>query len=355
MLDYIVVGSGLAGIAFSEIALLNNKSIMVISDDSQNSSKIAGGLYNPVILKRFSEVWQASSQLELMSEFYSRLESKLGVKLDYNLPLLRKFHSVEEQNNWFTASDKPNLSKFLSTKLITSKLNSIDSPFNFGEVLLSGYLDTALLLDAYKEFLISKNLFLNETFDYSLLEIHEDFVFYKNTKAKHIVFAEGFGMLSNPFFSKLPLDGTKGELLLIKAPQLNLEVIVKSAVFIIPLGNDLYKVGATYNWEDKTNIPTEAAKKELKDQLKELIQCDFEVIEHNAGVRPTVKDRRPLIGTHPLHNTIHVLNGLGTRGVMLAPAMATSLFNYIENNIPLDAMIDIKRIKNFVSSFYQKQ
>ncbi len=355
MLDYIIVGSGLAGIAFSEIALQNNKSIIVINDDSQNSSKIAGGLYNPVILKRFSEVWQASSQLELMSEFYSRLESKLGVKLDYKLPLLRKFHSVEEQNNWFTASDKPNLSKFLSTKLITSKINAIDSPFNFGEVLHSGYLDTALLLDAYKEFLKSNDLLLNETFDYSLLDREEDFITYKNLKTKNIVFAEGFGMLSNPFFSKLPLDGTKGELLLIKAPQLNLEIIVKSAVFIIPVGNDLYKVGATYNWEDKTNIPTEAAKNELVSQLKELIQCDFEIIEHYAGVRPTVKDRRPLVGTHPMFANIHVLNGLGTRGVMLAPAMATSLFNLIENNVPLDPMIDIKRIKNFVSSFYQKQ
>ena len=88
MLDYIVVGSGLAGIAFSEIALQNHKTILVINDDSQNSSKIAGGLYNPVILKRFSEVWQAGPQLELLSEFYSGLESKLGVKLDYKLPLL---------------------------------------------------------------------------------------------------------------------------------------------------------------------------------------------------------------------------------------------------------------------------
>lgn len=353
MLDYLIVGSGLAGISFSEIALQNNKSILVINDTSQNSSKIAGGLYNPVILKRFSEVWQASSQLELLTEFYSGIEFKLGVKLDFKLPLLRKFHSVEEQNNWFIASDKLNLSKFLSTNLITSKLNAIDSPFNFGEVLHSGYLDTALLLDVYRDYLISKNLLLNETFDYSLLEKSKEFVSYKNYKAKNIVFAEGFGMLSNPFFSKLPLDGTKGELLLIKAPQLNLDVIVKSAIFIIPVGIDLYKVGATYNWEDKTNIPTEAAKKELVDQLKELIQCEFEIIEHYAGVRPTVKDRRPLVGTHPMYANIHVLNGLGTRGVMLAPAMASCLFNYIENNVPLDPMIDIKRIKNFVSSFYQ--
>jgi glycine/D-amino acid oxidase-like deaminating enzyme len=355
MLDYIIVGSGLAGIAFSEIALQNNKTILVVNNQSQNSSRIAGGLYNPVILKRFSEVWQASEQLELLYNFYANLEKKLQIKLDYKLPLLRKFYSVEEQNNWFTASDKPNLSKFLSTNLITKKWNSISSPFNFGEVLYSGYVDTNLLVDSYKQFLINQNAYLEDTFDYSGLVIEKEFISYQNIKAKHIVFAEGFGMLLNPFFNKLPLDGTKGELLLIKALNLNLDVIMKSSIFVLPIGNDLYKVGATYNWEDKTNIPTEAAKKELIDNLKELITCDFEVIEHYAGVRPTVKDRRPLVGTHPVHKNLHVLNGLGTRGVMLAPAMAKNLYNHIENQIPLDKNIDILRIKNFVSSFCQNE
>ncbi len=355
MLDYIIVGSGLAGIAFSEIALQNNKTILVVNNQSQNSSRIAGGLYNPVILKRFSEVWQASEQLELLYNFYANLEKKLQIKLDHKLPLLRKFYSVEEQNNWFTASDKPILSKFLSTILITKKWDSIPSPFNFGEVLYSGYVDTNLLVDSYKQFLIYQNAYLNDTFDYSGLVIEKEFISYQNIKAKHIVFAEGFGMLLNPFFNKLPLDGTKGELLLIKAPNLNLDVIVKSSVFVLPIGNDLYKVGATYNWEDKTNIPTEAAKKELIENLKELITCDFEVIEHYAGVRPTVKDRRPLVGTHPIHKNLHVLNGLGTRGVMLAPAMAKNLYNHIENQIPLDKNIDILRIKNFVSSFCQNE
>ena len=355
MLDYIIVGSGLAGIAFSEFACNNNKSFVVINNQSQNSSKIAGGLYNPVILKRFSEVWQAQEQLDLLYSFYGNIEKKLDVKLDYRLPLLRKFYSVEEQNNWFTASDKPNLSKFLSTDLITKKWDEIDSPFNFGEVLHSGYLDTALLLEEYKKHLISINCYQEEKFDYPQLNINAEYVEYKNIKAKHIVFAEGFGMLLNPFFSKLPLDGTKGELLLIKAPNLDVDVILKSSIFIIPLGNDLYKVGATYNWEDKTNVPTEAAKKELVANLSELIKCDFEIIDHYAGVRPTVKDRRPLVGSHPIHKNIHVLNGLGTRGVMLAPAMALALFNNIENDIPLDKNIDISRIKNFVSSFYHNE
>ncbi len=353
MIDYIIVGAGLAGIAFAETALDNGKSIYVFNDQSQNSSKIAGGLYNPVILKRFSEVWNAKEQLELLYPFYNKLEVKLEQKFDYKLPLLRKFYSAEEQNNWFTASDKPNLTQFLSPELVTKKWQHIDSPFNYGEVLYSGYLDTPLLLDSYKNYLIKNSIYTETTFDYSKLIVNEDYVGYDGIQAKHIVFAEGFGMLANPFFNSLPLDGTKGELLLIKAPELNLELIVKSSIFILPVGNGYYKVGATYNWEDKTNIPTEVAKKELTDNLKDLIHCDFEIIEHYAGVRPTVKDRRPLVGTHPLYQNIHVLNGLGTRGVMLAPAMANDLFNHIEHQMPLDKNIDILRIKTFVSSLYQ--
>lgn len=347
MLDYIIVGSGLAGIAFAEKAIENDKTFLVISNQSQNSSKIAGGLYNPVILKRFSFVWRAQEQLDMLEIFYEKLEVKLGVKLNYKLPLLRKFYSVEEQNNWFIASDKPNLSKFLSTELVTNKINHIPSPFGFGQVLHSGYVDTALLVNSYQHFLIKSNNYLEDNFKYDELELNDDYIEYKKIKARNIIFAEGFGMLSNPFFNDLPLDGTKGELLIIKAPDLDFDVIIKSAIFIVPLGNDMYKVGATYNWEDKTNVPTEEAKQELISEIKELIKCDFEIVEHRAGVRPTVKDRRPLLGTHPKHKRLHLLNGLGTRGVMLAPAMANDLYNCIELGIPLDMHIDIKRIKNY--------
>ncbi|MFM9826139.1 MAG: FAD-dependent oxidoreductase, partial [Flavobacterium sp.] len=109
MLDYLIIGSGLAGISFSEIALQNNKSILVLADNSQNSSKIAAGLYNPVILKRFSEVGQAKEHLQVMNEFLLGLEKKLNTRIDFQTPILRKFFSVEEQNNWFAASDKVNL------------------------------------------------------------------------------------------------------------------------------------------------------------------------------------------------------------------------------------------------------
>jgi glycine oxidase len=343
MLDYLIVGSGLAGIAFAEIALENNKTILVVDDHSQNSSKIAGGLYNPVILKRFSEVWQAQEQLQLANVFYQTLEEKLKVKVDFKIPILRKFFSIEEQNNWFAASDKANLAPFLSLDLVSKKYEGIDSPFGYGEVLQTGYVDTATLLDCYKKYLIDTKLFLEETFDYDALVSNEDGIQYKDIRAKHIVFAEGFGMHANPYFKNLPLDGTKGELFIIKAPELDLDVIINTSVFILPLGNHLFKVGATYNWQDKTDAPTKDGKAELLIRVMEILNCEFEIVEHFAGVRPTVKDRRPLVGTHPNHVNVHILNGLGTRGVMLAPAMAKVLFEHIEFGEPLDAAVDIKR------------
>jgi len=343
MIDYLIVGSGLAGISFAETALLNQKTILVLDNKSQSSSLIAGGLYNPVILKRFSEVWQAQQQLEVLDAFYQKLEFKLQIKVDYKIPILRKFFSIEEQNNWFIASDNKMLAPFLSLDIVKTNYQGINSPFDYGEVLQTGYVDTKLLVETYKNYLSENKLLIQETFDYHSIKFHDDFVRYNNIKAKHIVFAEGFGLHANPYFNYLPLDGTKGELFIIKAPKLKLDVIINTSVFILPLGNGLFKVGATYNWQDKTSFPTDEGKSELLARINEIVDCEFEIIEHFAGVRPTVRDRKPLIGTHHKFSRLHILNGLGTRGVMLGPSMAIHLFDSIEHQKQLDKAIDIKR------------
>lgn len=348
MIDYLIVGSGLAGICFAETVMQNRKTFLLIDDFSVSSSKVAGGLYNPVILKRFSLVWKAAEQLEYGLQFYDAIEKKLAVTFVHPLPVYRKFVSVEEQNNWFSASDKPKLSPFLSLDIISKKYDGIDSPFGFGEIFHTGYLDMNVFLDSCNQFFLKHELLLNETFDYSLVESYQDHVQYKGIQAKHIIFAEGFSLHKNPYFKDLPLDGTKGELLVIKAPKLNLDVIINSNLFVLPLGDDHYKIGATYNWSDKTSSPTPEGKAELLIRLMELLTCDFEVVEHFAGVRPTVNDRRPLVGHHPEYKNLYVLNGLGTRGVMLGPWLAKSLFEFIEDGIVLDDQINIQR-------FYKKR
>ena len=345
MIDYIVVELGLAGIAFCEELEVAGKEFVVFEDNSQKSSTVAGGLYNPVILKRFTPVWNADEQLEIALPFYETLEKKLQTQFDEKLAVLRRFVDVEEQNMWFEASDKPKLSRYLDTELITNTNDAIDASFSLGRVKETGRIFTGKLLQAYREYLQNKNCLRIESFQYDKLIIADDSVTYQNIQAKKIVFCEGFGIKKNPFFLYLPLNGTKGELLTIKAPDLKVDSVIKSSVFIIPMGNDTYRIGATYNWEDKTNLPTEQAKHELIEKLSKLINCEYEVINQVAGIRPTVADRRPLIGIHPKHAQIAVLNGLGTRGVMIGPTVAKQLYNHLTHQSELPDEINIKRFE----------
>lgn len=343
MLDYLIVGLGLAGVSFCEQLEKSGKTYKVISDTSQTSSIVAGGLYNPVILKRFTMAWMAREQLELTTSFYTSLEKKLEMKLNYKLPVWRRFASIEEQNLWFEACDKPRLEDFLSPKLLKNKNSGIDAPFGYGEVLGTGRIDTAGMISAYKTYLLSKDMLWQETFNFEALQTESEYATYKTIKAKRIVFAEGYGLKKNPLFKYLPMTSTKGEYLTIKAPDLNETCAIKSSIFLIPWEKDLYRVGATYKWKDITNLPTEESKSELIEKLNVLIKCDYEVVDQLAGIRPTVTDRRPLVGRHPIQENMFVLNGFGSRGVMIAPFASEQLLNFIERNEAVHPEMDIKR------------
>ncbi|MEX0274418.1 MAG: NAD(P)/FAD-dependent oxidoreductase [Flavobacteriaceae bacterium] len=343
MIEYIVVGLGLAGLSFCECLERDGKSFRVISDHSQNASRVAGGLYNPVILKRFTLAWQADTQLKSALPFYGGLGQKLRGQWDQKLPVYRRFASIEEQNGWFQAADRPRLQPFLSTHIHQNKNPGIHAPFGFGEVLGTGKVHTAALLDAYTSYLDAADGLIKKTFAHDRLEIREGYVKYGDIKARNIVFAEGYGLKQNPYFNYLPLLGTKGELLTIEAPALKEKRIIKSSVFAIPLGNDLYQVGATYKWKDKTDRPTLEAREELLQKMETFMTCGYKVVDQVAGIRPTVTDRRPLVGTHPQHGNLHILNGFGSRGVLIAPMASRALYDNIERNTPLPEEMDIRR------------
>ena len=341
--DYILVGLGLAGLALSEELQRRGRSFVVFEDGSQTSSLVAGGMYNPVILKRFTAVWNAAEQLQLALPFYQGLERKLGGAYDEKLDILRVFKSVEEQNNWFMACDKPVLEDFMRPELVPLENPCLKAPYGAGRVMYTGRIRVKALLEDYRSYLRERGQLIFECFDYDRLEDHGLYLNYGDVQAGRIVFCEGNGLRSNPFFRDLPMTGTKGELLTIHAPQLKLDMVLKSAIFIMPLGEDSYKVGATFNWHDKTNNPTRQGREELESKLAEVIACAYTVTGHEAGVRPTTGDRRPLLGTHAQDPKLALCNGLGTRGVMVGPLMAKKLIDHLEDGKELDREISISR------------
>ena len=350
MLDYFVVGMGLSGLAVTAELERQNKSFRVFEDYSQKSSLVAAGIFNPVILKRFTLAWKADEQLETALPFYRELEEKLQVKILHLWNIYRKFHSAEEQNNWFEAADKPKLSPFLSTELQKEVSPHLKSDFSFGKVLHTGNIDTDTLLKEYRHYLEKQGKISFESFDYEELKLEENELHYKTHTARKIIFCEGFGLTRNPFFNYLPLRGNKGEYITIYSEELKLEKAVKSSSFIIPLGNDLYKVGATYNHKDKSQEPTQEAREMLKEQLDRSISCSYEVVDQEAGIRPATADRRPLAGQHPEHENIFCCNGFGSRGVLIAPSLGKELVNFAENGTPLSPETDLQR---FTRKYYK--
>ena len=346
MIDFIVVGFGLAGVSFVDKLESNNKSYIVYENYSEQSSRVAGGLYNPVILKRFTAAWLASEQLELAVSVYKRIEDKLQESLVSELPVLRRFNDVEEQNLWFEACDKPILDRFLSSELIRNENHALDVSFHFGKVRHTGRINVKKMLSSYLQYIEKRGDLIKESFQFDELRIESDFVQYKGVKARNIVFSEGFGVRNNPFFNYLPLYGNKGEYIIIKSEELKLYEAVKSSIFIIPLGNDLYKVGATYNNQDKTADVTKSAREQLQNKLERFLKVNYEVVDQVAGIRPTTRDRRPLIGTHKEYKNLHIINGLGSRGILIGPYVSEKLYNNIEKGMLLDKEIDIKRFEH---------
>ncbi len=341
--DYIIVGLGLAGLAFSKELMKNNKSFIVYENNSQNSSIVAGGVYNPVILKRFTPVWEAAQQLETALPFYAEIEQQFNKKYDYKLDVLRVFKSVEEQNNWFVACDHPQLSNYMVSKMNFNKYNGVNADFGFGKLVKTGRIDTKSLINDFRTYLKKKEILKIESFNYTqLTEIENGFEYCGITTSK-IIFCEGFGLKNNPYFNYLPMQEAKGELLIIHAPELEIDFLLKAAIFILPLGNSYYKVGATFNWKDKTLDPTKEGRDELVEKLNSAISVPYTIVEQVAGIRPTVKDRRPLVGCHPENNRMAILNGLGTRGVMIAPTAAKQLFQLLENDVAVNPEYSIGR------------
>jgi len=344
--DYIIVGLGLAGLAFVEELIAAKKTFLVFEDDSQTSSLVAGGVYNPVILKRFTPVWNAKEQLEVALPLYKSIEKKLNIKVDQKFVIKKSFKSVEDQNNWFGALDKPKLIDYLDPKLDTNSYNGVIANFNFGNVKGTGRIDTGKLIKAYRAYLEAENLIRFEKFEHQQINLEEQSVTYKDITASKIVFCEGFGIKQNPYFNYLPLNEAKGELLTIHSLELNIDFLLKSTLFVLPLGENLYKVGATFNWTDKTSNPSEVGKEELVEKLKKVINVPYTIVNQTAGIRPTVSGRRPLVGIHPENPQLVVLNGLGTRGVMIGPTVAKNLFNHLEKGEALDEEINIDRFKH---------
>lgn len=347
--NYILVGQGIAGTVLAHTLLNEGKTVLIIDEGLERSaSTIAAGLYNPVVFKRLVKSWMVDELIPFMDTFYTEAEQQLEQQFYYKKQIIKLFADPAEKEFWLKKADGE-VGSYLSKTIQDHFLNElIENPFGAAEVKSAGNLDTSLFLKASHDYFLKKNCLRKEKFNYGDLSISEQGVSYHNQDADKLIFCEGYQAVHNPYFEWLPFKLTKGELLTIKLtgntiiPQ---DKVINKGVFILPVGPNRYKVGATYEWQDLTEQPTEKGKQELIDKLQKVIRVPFEVIDHQAGVRPTVLDRRPLIGLHPEYKTVGIFNGMGTKGVMLAPYFAKQFYLFLHKGKPLPEEADSDRFR----------
>ena len=146
----------------------------------------------------------------------------------------------------------------------------------------------------------------------------------------------------NPYFKWLPFRPVNGEILTVET-DLDIELIVNRGVFCVPLGSGKFRVGSNYNHEKLIWEPTSKGKMQIEEKLENLIKTSFNTIYQKAGVRPATKDRKPYIGLHPNNETIGLLNGLGTKGVSLAPYFGEHFAAFLQGETELDNEVNISR------------
>ena len=340
--DYIIVGIGIAGITLCERLDALGRSFVVFDPGDMNATVIAGGVVNPVVLKRFTPVWRALEFIEVARPFYTQLNEKLNGRFLEKKPLYRIFANAEEQNDWTIAGDSPVLTPFLSSEVVRNVYANVKAPFGYGEVHNSFNIDTTALIREYRRYLSETYRLLEERFDHDQLQTSPREHLYGEYSAKHIIFSEGTSVIKNPNFTYSCLIPKKGEYVVIRSADLKCDAVLKGPYFMIPKGNDLYQVGATFAHGDFNRENTEQGRTMLAKAIKKMISCEFEIVEQTHGMRPTVKDRRPVLGSIR-EDGLFFFNGLGTRGLLMAPLLSRWLIDHIENKAALPSEVNIRR------------
>jgi glycine/D-amino acid oxidase-like deaminating enzyme len=191
------------------------------------------------------------------------------------------------------------------------------------------------MLEAQRICLLEQGMLSEEDVHESAIEHLPDGVRIGTRSAPWLIRCAG------PFATLSGMIPVKGEGLTVALPSLPRHCMVHKGVFALPVPEGLHRVGATFAWERVWDGPTDEAREWLLGKLDKLTPAAPQVVDHWAGVRPTSADRRPIMGATAAHEA--VLNGLGARGVLLAPWCAAHLADHLFNNKALDPEVDVVR------------
>jgi glycine oxidase len=343
----LIVGAGLAGICLARQLYKRNIEFQVVDSGINESSVIAAGQINPLVFRRMTKSWRIDEFLPYSKAFFTTLGEEWGQQFYVDIPIRRAFAHQQEKDFWLKKQEEEAFQPYMFPfEPENQSFSILNNTYGTAVVRNSAFVHAKRFVEAAHTWLKKENRLRTENFDYTKLNVEEST--YQGDKFSQLVFCQGYKSKDNPFFSYLPVESTKGEVLTVKSTEFQTNEALNRKCFILPVEESIFKIGATYVWDAPNTVITKEAREDLLEKARSLVDVSFEVLSQEAGVRPTILDRRPILGKHPMYNNLNVFNGLGTKGYLLAPLLAEEFTDFLLENKTLNPEVNATRFaKNY--------
>lgn len=349
--DHLIVGQGIAGSQLAWHLLCAGRTVRIIDATSgQTCSRAAAGMINPITGRAFRKTWMIDDLLPAARATYTAMERELGGRFWFEMDMHRIITSAEQEADWRAKCEDQTYMPYLSgsaTTRLEPPVHNPDGSFTVGGVCR---VDGPALLSALNDRWVRDGVLVRADFDHRALEVTDHGVAYNGLTAENIIFCEGAALADNPWFGHLPLVPNRGEVLHVRIPGLPEGLVLNRNKNLCHMGGDTFWMGATIDRGERGRFTTDVGRDTLEEALHEMVGDSYTVVDHQAGVRPTVKHHRPLIGRHPMHPQLVVFNGMGTKGYSLSPWMAHHLVCHLLNDEPLLHDVNIDRWMNDITA-----
>lgn len=344
----LIIGAGLAGISVGIHAIKRGHHVIMIDNLVNKSSVIAAGQINPMVFRRMTKSWRLDDFLPYAEKFYNELTNNTNIPIYNPITIRRMFSSAHEKVMWLEKQNNERFEKYLEPiNQDDDNYSNAKNDFGSGRIKGSSYVDTTPFLIAGKKWISENGTVIEENANY--IDINPELTTYKEEQFDEIIFCEGSNNNLNPWFGYLPVEHTKGEVLTIESESINETESLNRKCFILPIGNKVFRLGATYVWHTNNTNLTEEGKSELLEKAELLTNSPFNIVEHKAGIRPTSPDRRPIIGRHHKYSKLSIFNGLGTKGYLISPKLSEEFCAYLDEEIELDKEVKLDRFAKFLN------
>lgn len=343
----LVAGGGLCGSLLVYRLLDRDCRITWIDDGNPYAAtRAAYGLLNPVWIRGITTTWRASEFYPLALQVYRDLEMQSGLEFLLSQPVFHVLSDDDEAVRWRQQYESSGLVDYVNGEAVSFPIEGMIDPDLKGTLITGAYrVFTIKMLDAVRRLAADRVEMISGTWEYGEIEPVDNGIRFRDSIFDKVVFAEGWKVQQNPWFEALPMRPCKGDVIALEMKMPDIPYSIHRNIFLLPEGEGTYRCGSNYYWDFRDEHPEKQGAEDMENQLKDWLCAGYRVTGHTSGVRPAVADRRPLVGCHPLYNAIWILNGMGSKGLMMAPYYSELLADALLSGRAIEPVVDVQRFR----------